>query len=86
MSDLDADLAKRVDLEHERDEALRLIKDAQGVLEHYLRPEGITAEQAIDELLGLLDGPRWRRIAGIEGSPTDQELAWRAIPRREDRE
>jgi hypothetical protein len=34
-----------------------LVVRAQGILARHVRPDGPTAEQTIDELLGLLDEP-----------------------------
>jgi len=36
-----------------------LVMDCQAVLGRYLPPDGIGEDQAINELLGLLDGPQW---------------------------
>jgi hypothetical protein len=37
-----------------------LVMDCQEILGRYLPPDGISADQAVSELLGLLDGPQWR--------------------------
>lgn len=37
-----------------------LVMDCQEILGRYLPPNGIGADQAVSELLGLLDGPQWR--------------------------
>lgn len=38
----------------------QIIRDAQAVLTSYLIPDGIDGPEAIDQLLGLLDGPKQR--------------------------
>lgn len=39
-----------------------LIVKAQGILNSYLPPDGISADEAISALLGLLDGPEQRAV------------------------
>jgi len=37
-----------------------IIRKAQAILTRYLVPDGISAERAVNDLLGLLDGPEQR--------------------------
>jgi hypothetical protein len=53
LSQHDALIAAGNDLE-------TIITKAQRILEKRLKPDGICAEETIDELLGLLDGPEQR--------------------------
>lgn len=39
-----------------------LIADAQLILSRFLQPDQLTADAALPELLGLLDGPRQREV------------------------
>jgi hypothetical protein len=39
-----------------------LIKQAQSILEQYLIPDRKTADEAIDDLLTLFDGPKQREV------------------------
>ena len=39
---------------------LQLIKDCQDILTGYLVPDGYDSDKAVEALLGILDGPRWR--------------------------
>lgn len=52
----------------ERDAAREIITKAQDILARQLPPEGISADAAIDELLGLLDGPEARAALGDGGA------------------
>lgn len=44
------------------EDALALIADCQAVLASYLPPDGISKDECINQLLGLLDGPRSRAV------------------------
>ena len=46
--------------------ALALIDSCQKVLASYLPPDGITKDECINQLLGLLDGPRSRAVLPID--------------------
>lgn len=41
-----------------------LICGVQEILASYLPPDGISREEAVNQLLGLLDGPRQREVQG----------------------
>lgn len=43
----------------------QIIRDCQAILARYLPPDGILAEEAINELLEILDGPRGLAAVGI---------------------
>lgn len=50
--------------ENRRKSAPELIRECQAVLAEYLPPDsGITAEEALNRLLGILDGPEAQRFA-----------------------
>lgn len=40
---------------------LDLVARSQEILARRVHPEGISEHEAINELLGLLDGPAWRK-------------------------
>lgn len=46
-------------------EQLALINHAQAILTAHLVPDGMGADEAINQLLGLLDGPDQRRVAAM---------------------
>jgi hypothetical protein len=45
-----------------------LIRKAQDILSSYLPPDGISGAEAINQLLGLLDGPEQREIEGFRNA------------------
>jgi hypothetical protein len=44
---------------------LFVISSAQRILADYVHPEGITKDQALNDLLDLLDGPPWRKARDV---------------------
>lgn len=46
-----------------RDAAVGVVRDCQDVLAAYLPPDGIGAQEALNRLLGILDGPRGLEVA-----------------------
>jgi hypothetical protein len=40
-----------------------VVRDCQDVLAAYLPPDGIGAQEALNRLLGILDGPRGLEVA-----------------------
>jgi len=43
------------------DGLLAIIESAQKILAAHLPPDGVSEVDTINDLLGLLDGPQWRR-------------------------
>lgn len=53
---------------------LAIIRSAQRTLADYVIPEGITKEQALNDLLALLDGPTWRRARDVWNASVAEAL------------
>jgi hypothetical protein len=47
---------------------LEIIRDCQAILAEYLPPDGITANDALNRLLEILDGPRARAAFATPGA------------------
>jgi len=61
-------IAAAPDLLVAANEQLALINHAQAILSAYLVPDGMSAGEAISQLLALLDGPEQRRVAALYGA------------------
>jgi hypothetical protein len=54
---------------------MQLVADAQDILTRYLVPDGLTSHEALNELLGLLDGPRSREAKALAEQALMPQLA-----------
>lgn len=59
--------AKLATVTAKRDAARKIITKAQEILAREIEPDGISLDTAINELLGLLDGPKARAALGDGG-------------------
>lgn len=77
-------IAAAPNLDEALDAALALIRSAQDFLAKYIVPDsGISEHDCVNEMLGIFDGPEWRRVAEIAN--TAKALATApAIARAED--
>lgn len=49
-----------------------VIKSAQRILADFTHPDGITKDQALNDLLSLLEGPKWRRARDVWNASVDE--------------
>lgn len=50
-----------------QDDLVNLVKDAQSILAAHLPPDGVSNDEAMRQLLGLLDGPQSRAALAKAG-------------------